>query len=59
MKQLFLILSLIFATAILAGAQSKSDKMYNEFDGKDGVMNFSFSKNPKFSKKVSKNRLMC
>ncbi len=45
MKQLFLILSLIFAGAVFAGAQSKSDKMYDEFDGKDGVLNFSFSKN--------------
>jgi len=44
MKRLFLILSLILASVVLAGAQSKSEKMYNAFDGKDGVMNFSFSK---------------
>jgi len=29
----------------LVSAQSKSDKMYDLFSGKDGVSNFSFSKN--------------
>jgi len=43
------ITTIIFALAFmlasfLAGAQSKSDKMYDAFSGKDGVSNFSFSK---------------
>lgn len=44
MKRIFLILGIVFASAILAGAQSKSEKMYDAFDGKDGITNFSFSK---------------
>ncbi|MCY1720789.1 DUF4252 domain-containing protein [Prolixibacteraceae bacterium Z1-6] len=44
------ITTLIFALAfllatLLAGAQSKSDKMYDVFSGRDGVTNFTFSKN--------------
>lgn len=31
--------------AVVLNAQSKSDKMYDAFIGKDGVTNFSFSKN--------------
>lgn len=43
------ITTIIFALAfllatLLAGAQSKSDKMYDIFSGRDGVTNFSFSK---------------
>ena len=34
----------MLATTFLVGAQSKSDKMYDAFSGKDGVSNFSFSK---------------
>lgn len=44
------ITTIIFALAfllasLLAGAQSKSDKIYDVFSGKDGVTNFTFSKN--------------
>ncbi len=44
------ITTIIFALAfllasLLAGAQSKSDKMYDLFSGRDGVTNFTFSKN--------------
>uniref|UniRef100_UPI003217C6AF DUF4252 domain-containing protein n=1 Tax=uncultured Draconibacterium sp. TaxID=1573823 RepID=UPI003217C6AF len=44
------ITTIIFALAfllasLLAGAQSKSDKMYDVFSGKEGVTNFTFSKN--------------
>lgn len=45
MKKHIIILALVFTTAIIAGAQSKSDKIYDVFGGKDGVTNFSFSKN--------------
>ena len=34
----------MLASTILVGAQSKSDKMYDAFSGKDGISNFSFSK---------------
>ena len=44
------IIAIFFALGILLAslvtdAQSKSDKMYNVFDNKDGVTNFSFSRN--------------
>ena len=44
------ITTIIFALAfllasLLAGAQSKSDKIYDVFSGRDGVMNFTFTKN--------------
>ena len=44
------IIALIFALALLlasllTGAQSKSDKIYDVFSGRDGVTNFTFSKN--------------
>lgn len=44
MKKIILIVLLAFASVLIAEAQSKSEKMYDTFDGKDGVMNFSFSK---------------
>jgi hypothetical protein len=44
MKQLLGIIFLAFATAYFAGAQSKSDRMYDAFENKDGVSTFSFSK---------------
>jgi len=41
-----LIFTLAFLLAtLLAGAQSKSDKIYDVFSGRDGVTNFTFSKN--------------
>ena len=45
MKNLMLTFVFAFAGIILVTAQSKSDKMYNVFSEKDGVSNFSFSKN--------------
>ena len=44
MKKTLFVITIVCITAVLAGAQSKSEKMYNAFDGEDGVMNFSFSK---------------
>ena len=42
-KQIFL--TILALTAVLISvAQSKSDKMYDAFSGKDGVSNFSYSK---------------
>lgn len=43
------ITTIIFALAfllasLLAGAQSKSDKIYDVFSGRDGITNFTFSK---------------
>jgi len=38
-------LLLLIFVAQLAGAQSKSDKMYDAFTNKDGISSFSFSKN--------------
>lgn len=43
------IATIIFALAfmlasLLTGAQSKSDKIYDSFSGKDGITNFTFSK---------------
>jgi hypothetical protein len=45
MKKTITMLVLILAANFLVGAQSKSDKMYDVFSGRDGVSNFSFSKN--------------
>ncbi len=45
MKKQFFLLILAFATVFMSQAQSKSDKMYDIFSGKDGVSSFSFSKN--------------
>lgn len=45
MKKLTGLFILLLATALIVGAQSKSDKMYDAFNSKDGVSNFSFSKN--------------
>jgi hypothetical protein len=44
------ITTIIFALALLlvsliTGAQSKADKIYDVFSGRDGVTNFTFSKN--------------
>ena len=44
MKHLLLVGIWIFAATFFVGAQSKSDKIYDVFSGKDGVSNFSFSK---------------
>jgi hypothetical protein len=40
----FFILGLLLA-ALLTSAQNNADKIYNYFDGKDGVSSFTFSKN--------------
>ena len=40
----FFFLAAILISAQLSNAQSKSNKMYDVFSGKDGVSNFSFSK---------------
>ena len=45
MKKITLIFILVLAATFLVSAQSKSDKIYDVFSGKDGVSNFSFSKN--------------
>lgn len=45
MKKLVLLISLAFIAAIFTNAQSKSDKMYDTFANKEGISNFSFSKN--------------
>ena len=45
MKQLTGIVILICAVVFFAGAQSKSDKMYDVFANSDGIATFSFSKN--------------
>jgi hypothetical protein len=44
-KQAFVLLVVIATTAMITNAQSKSDKMYDALSGKEGVTNFSFSKN--------------
>ena len=41
---IFFALGMLLAS-LVTDAQSKSDKMYNAFDNKEGVTNFSFSKN--------------
>lgn len=45
MKKIIIIVVWMLATSLLVEAQSKSDKMYDVFSGKDGVTNFTFSKN--------------
>ena len=35
----------MFLASLVTNGQSKSDKMYNAFENKDGITNFSFSKN--------------
>jgi len=45
MKRLVILLVIALTSTLLVNAQSKSDKMYDVFSGKDGVSNFSFSKN--------------
>ncbi len=45
MKQTVGIIIFVFAMAYFAGAQSKSDKMYDTFANKDGISTFTFSKN--------------
>lgn len=45
MKKIILIAVLALAALFVAEAQSKSNKMYDVFSNKDGVSNFSFSKN--------------
>lgn len=35
----------MFLASLVTNGQSKSDKMYNAFESKDGITNFSFSKN--------------
>ena len=42
--RIFIVAVIVF-TAQLSNAQSKSYKMYDAFANKDGVANFSFSKN--------------
>lgn len=39
------IIAISLISVCYAKAQSKSDKMYDTFSGKDGISNFSFSKN--------------
>lgn len=43
-KTALLLIAFIF-TIQMAGAQSKSDKMYDAFASKDGISSFTFSKN--------------
>ena len=46
MKTITTVLSAtVLLVSQLAGAQSKSDKLYEAFANKDGISNFSFSKN--------------
>ena len=42
--KIFFIIGFLLATLLLS-AQSKSDKIYNTFEGKPGITNFSFTKN--------------
>lgn len=44
-KQVIFVLTLVVGSSVALMAQSKSDKMYDTFSNKDGVSNFSFSKN--------------
>ncbi len=37
--------SILLTVSQIAGAQSKSDKMYDAFENKDGISSFTFSKN--------------
>jgi hypothetical protein len=43
-KKTILIIAVFTVSAMIVEAQSKSDKMYDVFSGKDGITNFSFSK---------------
>jgi hypothetical protein len=43
-KKVLFIIAVITGSALIVEAQSKSDKMYDTFSGKDGITNFSFSK---------------
>jgi hypothetical protein len=46
MKTITTILTaILFVVSQISGAQSKSDKMYDAFENKDGISSFSFSKN--------------
>jgi hypothetical protein len=45
MKKTVVLLIFALLGSLMVSAQSKSDKMYDVFDGKDGVFNLSFSKN--------------
>jgi hypothetical protein len=45
MRKLTFIVAISLLSMFYAEAQSKSDKMYDVFSGKDGISNFSFSKN--------------
>ncbi len=45
MKRIIGTIIFVFTLAVFAGAQSKSDKMYDAFTNKDGISTFSFSKN--------------
>ncbi len=46
MKKYILILAVLFGILpLISQSQSKSDKMYDIFEDRDGVTNFSFSKN--------------
>jgi hypothetical protein len=45
MKQSFLLIIIAFLFSVVGNGQSKSDKMFNIFDDRDGVTDFSFSKN--------------
>jgi hypothetical protein len=46
MKTITTILTaILLAVSQIAGGQSKSDKMYDAFENKDGISSFSFSKN--------------
>ena len=45
MKTLILTLIISSLSVFYVSSQSKSDKMYDTFSGKDGISNFSFSKN--------------
>jgi hypothetical protein len=40
-----IITAVLLVVTQIAGAQSKSDKMYDAFENKDGISSFSFSKN--------------
>lgn len=45
MKKTVVLLIISLVGSLMVSAQSKSDKMYDVFDGKDGIFNLSFSKN--------------
>ena len=45
MKKLLLSILILSGTFLIISAQNKSNKMFDTFSGKDGISNFSFSKN--------------